>query len=67
MLARARSGKKRSAAKAILMDDEVQAILDRAIKALKSKGYTYRLEVTYQKDGIKGSILCVPMPKRDGQ
>jgi hypothetical protein len=62
MLARARSGKKRSPAKAVQMDDEVQAILDKAFNSLRKRGYDFRMEVSYQKEGLSGSIIQVPMP-----
>lgn len=48
------------------MDDEVQAILDKAFKLLKKRGYDFRLEVWYQKDGLQGKIILIPMPKRHG-
>lgn len=49
------------------MDDEVQAILDKAFKSLKKAGYDFRMEVSYQKEGLQGKIILVPMPSGRGR
>jgi hypothetical protein len=48
------------------MDDEVQGVVDQLFKKLAAKGYDFRIEVSWQKDGLRGRIIHVPMPKRHG-